>query len=102
VDGDTALLFVPFEDRQENFVVRFNPETGLIDRMEAMRFRNPGDKEKILWLPASEKGKTIEGSVLSAVGSATWLDQGRPWAIFTIEDIVYNVDVSEYIRRPGI
>ena len=38
VDDRTALLFVPFEDRLENFVVRFNPETGMIDNMEAMRY----------------------------------------------------------------
>ena len=30
MDDRTALLFVPFEDRMENFVVRFNPETGMI------------------------------------------------------------------------
>lgn len=26
VDENTALLFVPFEDQVENFVVRFNPQ----------------------------------------------------------------------------
>jgi hypothetical protein len=36
------------------------------------------------------------------VGSATWLDQGKPWAIFRLEDVVYNVDVSKYIRQKGI
>ncbi|MEW5830865.1 MAG: hypothetical protein AB1846_18390 [Chloroflexota bacterium] len=39
--------------------------------------------------------------ILGAVGSATWLDQGGPWAIFTIEDAAYNTDVSEYIRGRG-
>ena len=45
--------------------------------------------------------KKIEGSVLGAIGTARWLEQGRPWAIFTIEDIVYNVDVKEYIMQRG-
>jgi hypothetical protein len=27
------------------------------------------------------------------------MDQGIPWAVFTLEDVVYNVDVSQYIRR---
>jgi hypothetical protein len=80
VDENTALLYVPYQDGQETFVVRFNPETGLIDLMEAMRYRNPGDTQKILWLPKTESGPRIEGTQLSAVGSATWLDQGRPWA----------------------
>lgn len=101
VDDSTALLYVPYENGQEDFVVRFNPQTGLIDGMEAMRFRGAADKEKILWLTRSVPGKTIAGSVLSAVGTATWLDQGRPWATFELEDVVYNVDVSAYIQRRG-
>lgn len=102
VDDHTALLYVPFENQVENFVVRFNPGTGLIDTMEAMRFRDPGEgKRKILWITRNEPGKRIEGSLLSAVGSATWLDQGKPWATFTAEEIEYNVDVSTYIRQRG-
>ena len=103
VDDNTALLYVPFEDGlEENFVVRFNPDTGLIDTMEAMRFRDAGQgQEKILWITQSLPGSTIEGTVLSAEGSAIWLDQGKPWAVFRLEEVVYNVDVSEYIYQRG-
>jgi len=31
----------------------------------------------------------------------TLFDQGTPWAIFSVEDVVYNVDVQEYIRQKG-
>src|SRR5512138_1041269 len=102
VDDHTALLFVPFEDQEENFVVRFNPETGLIDTMEAMRFREAGEgKKKILWITRNEPGMYIPGTKLSVSGSATWLDQGKPWAVFTLEEVNYNVDTSEYIRQRG-
>lgn len=102
VDEKTALLYIPFGEKEENFIVRFNPETGLIDTMEAMRYRDAGPQaKKILWITKNIPGKTIEGTNLSAIGSATWLDQGKPWAVFTLEDIVYNVDVSQYIRQPG-
>ncbi len=100
-DDDTALLFVPYGDETETFVVRFDPATGLIDTMEAMRYRQPGDKAKILWITRSEKGGTIPGTPLSASGSATWLDQGRPWAVFRLEDVVYNVDTRAYVRARG-
>ena len=52
---------------------------------------------------ASVPGETITvaGAVLEAAGSATWLDQGTPWALFTAEQIVYNVDVRDYIRTRG-
>lgn len=102
VDERTALLFVPFEDHEENFVVRFDPETGLLDSMEAMRFRDPGPQaKKILWITQNVKGKKIEGTLLDAVGTATWLDQGVPWATFTLEEVNYNVEVSQYIRQRG-
>ena len=102
VDDVTALLFVPFEDQEENFVVRFNPETGLIDTLEAMRYRDSGDQaKKILWITRTEPGGYIEGTKLGSVGSATWMDQGNPWALFILEDVVYNVDVSGYIRQRG-
>jgi hypothetical protein len=102
IDDNSALLFVPFEDQQENFVMRFNLETGLLDSMEAMRFRDSGDQaKKILWITQSLEGKTIEGTKFSAIGSATWLDQGKPWAVFTLEEVKYNVDVREYIRQKG-
>jgi hypothetical protein len=46
VDEKTALLYVPFEDREENFILRFNPESGLLDSMEAMRYRDSGPQAK--------------------------------------------------------
>jgi hypothetical protein len=102
VDEKTALLFVPFGEKEENFVVRFNPQTGLVDSMEAMRFRDAGPQaRKILWITHNVGDSKIEGTNLSAVGSATWLDQGKPWAIFTLENVAYNVDVSAYIQQKG-
>jgi hypothetical protein len=102
VDDNTALMFVPFGDREENFVIRFNPETFLLDSMEAMRYRDSGaGAKKILWITRLIDGKNINGTKLSAIGSATWMDQGKPWVVFTLEDVVYNVDVSRYILQRG-
>ncbi len=102
VDEHTALLYVPFEKGEENFLVRFNPQTGLIDMMEAMRYRDIGEgKSKILWICRTEAGQPVAGTNLSSVGSAMWLDQGKPWAYFSLEELTYNVDVSTYIRQRG-
>lgn len=102
LDEITALLFVPFEDQEENFVVRFDPKTGMIDTMEVMRYRDSGNQaKKILWITKTEPGGYIERTKLGAVGSATWMDQGKPWAVFSLEHVDYNVDVSEYIRQRG-
>lgn len=102
VDDTTAILFVPYEDQEETFVVRFNPETHLVETMEAMRYREAGvGKAKILWITRNEPEIFFAGTKISALGSATWLDQGSPWAYFMVEELAYNVDVSKYILARG-
>jgi Family of unknown function (DUF6544) len=102
VDENSALLFIPFKDGEENYIVRFDPATGLLDTMEAMRYRDAGPQaKKILWITKNIPGKNIPGTKLSATGSATWLDQGKPWAVFTLEEVNYNVDISQYILQRG-
>jgi hypothetical protein len=96
VDENTALLYVPFEEGQETFIMRFNPQSGLLDMMEAMRYRNPADKHKILWITTSTKTK--KGSNVALI---MWLDDGRPWAALTLDNISFNVDISQYIQQRG-
>jgi len=102
VDANTALMFIPFEGSEENFIMRFNPETGLLDSMEAMRYRDSGPQaRKILWITRNLPSKKIDGTQLDTVGTATWIDQGIPWATFTLEEVNYNVDVTQFIRQKG-
>lgn len=102
VDENTALLFVPYGEKTESFVVRFNSQTGLVDMMEVMRYREAGEgKNKILWITRPEGNDMFPGTKINSSGSATWLDQGKPWAYFTDEEMKYNVDVSEYIQQRG-
>jgi hypothetical protein len=30
-----------------------------------------------------------------------WLDEGKPWATFRVEEVVTNVDVRAYVRGRG-
>jgi hypothetical protein len=93
VDENTALLRVPYEDEMETFVVRFDPQSGRIAMMEAMRYRKPGDQAKILWITSiSKNGKTAY---------ATWLDDGHPWAELGLEEMGTNLDVNAAIRQRG-
>lgn len=103
ITDQTAVLSVPFEQETEHFIVRFTPDTGLMDMMEAMRYRESGEEsEKILWIvrnePVPVKGK---GHIL-ARGSATWLDQGKPWAYFDLEKAWYNIPVEGMLRARGL
>jgi hypothetical protein len=101
VNESTALLVVPFEDTEETYVVRFDPDSGWITYLESMRYQSPQSREKTLWLNETVAWGELAGVPMVRTGAAIWLDQRTPWAFFTIEDIVFNVDVQEYIRAKG-
>lgn len=102
VDDVTAVLVVPFETQEERFIVRFDPQTNLLTIMESMRYRDPADTKKILWLNESREWTTLNGQPLVRTGAAIWFDMGTPWAVFTAEDVVYNVEVRAYIHAKGL
>jgi len=101
VDEVTALLVVPFEDTSERFVVRFDPQTGLISWFESMRYHGAESQAKTLWMNQSQQWGTLNGQTFLTTGAAIWMDDGKPWAVFTVEDVVYNVDVKDYIYARG-
>jgi hypothetical protein len=92
---------VPFEDDEEVFTVLFDRETELLDTLEAMRYKEATDESKILWRNEVVEWRSMGEFLLPAVGSATWIDEGTPWAVFEVEDVTYNVNVSDYIRASG-
>lgn len=101
VDSETAILVVPFNENEQRFIVRFDPESGLLQIMESMRFRDAEGSSKILWLNEALQWDSLGGSQLPTIGAATWFDEGTPWAVFTVEEIVFNADVATYIRATG-
>lgn len=103
VDDETAILDVPYRGAErQQFVVRFDPQTGLPTTTETMRYQKSTSAEKTLWITAALKYAKLDGVLTNTVGSATWLDAGKPWAVFTLEDARFNVDVSDYVRAKGI
>ncbi len=101
VDNNTAILVVPFNQGQEHYVVRFNDKTGLIDWFESMRYHGSTSDDKVLWMNQALEWKMMNGMLTNTVGAATWMDDGKPWATFYVEDIKYNVDVDQYVRATG-
>jgi len=100
VDEVTSVLIVPFRDMDETIVVRFDANTGRLRYLEAMRYRDANDRQKRLWIGEALSWRSSpEGSVADA--ALTWFDEGTPWAVFHIESVVYNADVSEYVRQDG-
>lgn len=102
MDDDTAVLAVPFGVAEQRILVRFDPETGWLHMLEAMRYREVDSPAKILWLSESSRWQSVNGQTIATMAAVTWFDQGRPWAVFTVEEVVYNADVQAYIRAKGL
>jgi hypothetical protein len=98
VDAETALLTVPYGEHEETFVVRFDPETGLIRLLEAMRYREATSEQKTLWINEILAWGKIGGALLPSEATVTWLDEGTPWATFRVEEIVTNADVRDMLQ----
>jgi len=101
VDATTALLIVPFEDGEQTLVARFDPESGMLDMLEAMRYKGEADQAKTLWIPKILEWDVVNGNPTMSKTSITWFDEGTPWVVFDVDEIVLNVDVGEYIRARG-
>lgn len=101
MDDESAILVVPFGDDEQRFITRFDPDTGLLQLMETMRFRDADGGKKILWITENLRWELLDNTFFPIIGSATWLDEGQPWAVFSVEDIKYNVPVDEYIKDYG-
>ncbi len=97
-DEHTAVLVVPFIDQEERFIVRFNPDTGLVDLFEGMRYKEADDALKTLWINDAIQWGELNGWIVLLEGGLTWYDDRLPWANFTVEEIVYNQDVSAALR----
>jgi hypothetical protein len=95
IDEDTARLIVPFENQKDTLTVRFDSQTGLISRMEAMRCKN--GPEKVLWLVDFLRWGQFQDTVLPTRISITWADDGTPWSYWDWEAFEWNVDLSEFI-----
>ena len=101
VDETTALLVVPFGETEERFVARFDPKNGMPKILEAMRYKDPASEVKTLWLNEVLEWNIYNGNTVPSIAAVTWFDEGTPWAVFNVEEVIYNVDLQDYIRAKG-
>ncbi len=102
VDDDTAILVVPGPAGDERFVARFDPVTARPTMLEAMRYKDPSSDAKTLWISQVGSWGTVGERTVLSEGALTWFDEGSPWAVFTVDEVVYGVDVTEYVRGRGL
>jgi hypothetical protein len=67
VDDDSAILVVPFGEDAEQFVCRFDPQSGMLQFLETMRYRDAADEQKTLWINEVLEWREIDGVLSLAV-----------------------------------
>jgi len=96
VDEVTARLVVPFGGREEASLVRFDPQTEMIQEMSAERYRGQ-EEAKTPWRVECLDWKPFHGVMVPTRVVGTWADEKRPYVVMTVEGLEYNVDVSEVL-----
>lgn len=93
VDDTTARLVFPFEDKEDELMVHFDPESGLVARVTALRY--PDEKGgKTPWRVDFTSWQTVNGVKIPTRAAVTWEDQGEPWSYWDYEHVFWNVDIS--------
>lgn len=101
VNETTASLVVPSKSGTESFTVQFDSETGLLESVEALRYKGADSETKTPWRFDVLGWESFGGLMLPSPGTVTWEDEGTPWLTIVLEQVVYNADVSEYIHSNG-
>ena len=101
LDADTARVIVPSPEGEDAMTLHFDPTTGLLRRLEALRWREETDAVKQPWRGEVTGWTAFHGLKVANPSELMWVNDGKPWAVWHIEDVAYNVDVREYIRASG-
>jgi hypothetical protein len=96
MDDTTARLIFPLGDQQDELIFHFDPQTGLITRTSALRYRE-NDGEKVPWYAETLAWQTVHGMKLPSRVAITWEDQGKPWSYWDFEGVVWNVYISQQL-----
>lgn len=99
VDDVMARLHVPFGQEEQVFTVTFDAQSGELRRMETLRYRD--EKLGMLrWWGEIIQGKGHDGGPATYL-AVTWENEGTPWLVYKIEELVFNSNVSDYVRQTG-
>ena len=99
IDDSSARLIFPFGDGEDELTVHFDPQSDLITRITALRYRD-AESGKIPWHADFLEWQTVEGVQAPARIAITWEDQGKPWSYWDLEEYLWNVDISGFLPAP--
>jgi hypothetical protein len=98
--ADSARLLVPFGDDTEELTVTFDRATGLLQRMESMRFKGEA-ATRTGWSNEALGWSELDGLTVPMTTTVTWADEGTPWARLRTEAVLLNADLDRYLTARG-
>lgn len=101
IDETHANLIIPAGEETDSFIATFNAETGMLQSLEAKRWKSPEAPAKLGWRIDLSGWRSYGGMLVPTGWALTWEDETGPWFTGTLEEVLYNVDVDEYVRARG-
>lgn len=96
MDDSSARLIFPFGDQEDELVYHFDPKSGLITYLSAMRYQG-SNPEKVGWRVDFQSWQTVNGMQVPLRVAITWANQSGPWSYWDFEEIRWNVDLSQQL-----
>lgn len=100
IDTNTARLIIPGAAHEEHLTVGFDPENGMLATIDTMRYQQAGNSERLRWHTRSLKWESMNAILIPVLSELRW-ENDQPWAVWHVEDVRYNVDVSERFAHFG-
>jgi hypothetical protein len=100
INNTSARLYIPYGEQEQELVFTFAPDGSAIERIETLRYKDPGGGQQRWW------GETSPGSERLGQPSLqhweiNWEGENGPWLVAEVEDILFNADLDQYIQQKG-
>jgi hypothetical protein len=69
--------------------------------MESLRYKGADATSKTLWINDVREWGELDGRPVPIVTAVQWGDEDTAWAVLRTEDVVYDADLSGYLRAEG-
>jgi hypothetical protein len=100
VDAASARLIIPDADPAEMLTFHFDPQTGLVTEAVTLRYQEADSEERSRWTNRALEWGEFDGVRVPTVAETQWEDD-RPWAVWRVEQVLFNVDVSGRLAQFG-
>lgn len=93
-DSDLLELEIPYKESNDIIEISIDPDTGLLNTMEAMRYKGQ-NPDKVLWHIELLEWDEFNDVIIPSKSSVKWADEDKPWSYWNIEGTLYNIEISD-------